>query len=279
MSPPRSATLLVAGLLASTGANAQVEEPEMRFQAEIHGPTAIRFTLIGVDRPSGTAAYRLTDGRDREIPIAEVLPSTGTESLAVPELALDPMRVHYLELPALGLRALVRRDPIFRNIYSSKQLGAAVSDDGAQTTFRIFSPRAHAVRLHLYRHKDDAPGDVLRVVELAKDDDGVWEATEKGNLHGMWYDFAVFGPTDPGNWFYGTHPVHVSDPYALVNDDAMGRSRVWRDGPPPPPVTGGRPRMEDVVAYEVHVQDFTDLLPVGDTETGSLPAMARAGLV
>jgi pullulanase/glycogen debranching enzyme len=37
--------------------------------------------------------------------------------------------------------------------------------------------------------------------------------------------------------------------------------------------------MEDVVAYEVHVQDFTDLLPVRDAETGTLPAMARTGLV
>ena len=37
--------------------------------------------------------------------------------------------------------------------------------------------------------------------------------------------------------------------------------------------------MEDVVAYEVHVQDFTDLIPVGDAETGTLPAMARTGLV
>jgi pullulanase/glycogen debranching enzyme len=37
--------------------------------------------------------------------------------------------------------------------------------------------------------------------------------------------------------------------------------------------------MEDVVAYEVHVQDFTDLLPVGEAEKGTLPAMTRSGLV
>jgi pullulanase/glycogen debranching enzyme len=37
--------------------------------------------------------------------------------------------------------------------------------------------------------------------------------------------------------------------------------------------------MEDVVAYEVHVQDFTDNLPVGAAETGTLPAMIRTGLV
>jgi len=115
-------------------------------------------------------------------------------------------------------------------------------------------------------------------VEMARDGDEVWEATVPGDLHGTWYDFTVHGPPDPGNYFHETHPAHISDPYALVNDDALGKSRVWRDGPPPPPVAGGRPAMEDVVAYEVHVQDFTDLLPVADEETGTLPAMVRPGL-
>ncbi len=276
---PHGAPLVVACLLMAHGASAQQEEPETRFRAEIHGPSAIRFTLTGVERPSGTTAYRLTDGQGREIPVAEVLPNTGSESLVVPGIALDPLRVHYLEIPGLGLRTVVRRDPLFRNLYSSKTLGAAVSDDGSETTFRIFSPRAYGVRLYLYRDKDDPPDAALRVVEMAQDADGVWEATVAGDLHRTWYDFTVHGPADPGNWFYETHPVHISDPYALVNDDALGKSRVWRDGPPPPPVAGGRPPMEDVVAYEVHVQDFTDLLPVGDAEIGTLPAMARTGLV
>jgi pullulanase/glycogen debranching enzyme len=271
----RGAVALSAGLLLAHGANAQ----EARLRAEIHAPAAVRFTLTGVERPADLSAYRLTDGQGREISIAQVLPNTASESLLVPAVALDPLRVHYLEIPRLGLKALVRRDPLFRNLYSPKPLGAVVSDDGTETAFRIFSPRAHAVRLYLYRGVDDAPDEALRVVEMAKDADGVWEATEAGDLHGTWYDFTVHGPPDPGNWFYETHPVHASDPYARVNDDALGKSRVWRDGPPPPPVAGGRPPMEDVVAYEVHVQDFTDLLPVGGEETGTLPAMARTGLV
>jgi pullulanase/glycogen debranching enzyme len=277
------AALLVICLLMAHGESARQARSEAgleaRLRAGIHGPTAIRFTLTGVERPHGPWAYRLTDGQGREIPIAEVLPNTASESLLVPAIALDPMRVHYLEIPGLGLRALVRRDPFFRNLYSSKPLGAVVADDGSETSFRIFSPRAHAVRLYLYRDKDDTPDEALRVVEMSKDEDGVWEAAEAGNLHGTWYDFTVHGPADPGNWFYETHPVHISDPYALVNDDAVGKSRAWRDVPPPPPVAGGRPPMEDVVAYEVHVQDFTDLLPVGEAETGTLLAMGRTGLV
>jgi pullulanase/glycogen debranching enzyme len=135
------------------------------------------------------------------------------------------------------------------------------------------------VALFLYDDKDASPEAATRVVEMRRDPDGVWEAALPGDLHGTWYDFTVRGPDDPGNRFFETDPVHVSDPYALVNDDALGKSRVWRDGAPPPPVAGGRPAMEAVVAYEVHVQDFADLLPVDDADTGTLPAMARPGLV
>jgi pullulanase len=273
------AAALGAALAAAGGARAQAPDPGPRLRAAIHGPATIRVTLDGAARPADPSAWRLTDGAGREIPVAEVLPGTATGSLLVPSVALDPDRVHYLELPGLGLRALVRRDPLFRNLYSGRPLGAAVAADGSSTAFRVFAPRADSVRLHLYRDRDDAPADAVRVAGMTKSEDGTWETVEAGDLHGAWYDFTVHGPPDPGNWFHGTHPAHISDPYALVNDDALGKSRVWRDGPPPPPVAGGRPRMEDVVAYEVHVQDFTDLLPVGEAETGTLPAMARTGLV
>jgi pullulanase/glycogen debranching enzyme len=274
-----AAAALVCCLLASVDAVAQDTVPNIRFRAEIHGPTAVRFTLSGTERPSQAAAYRLTDASGRALSIAEVLPSTATEALLVPSTALDPMRVHYLEIPELGLRTLVRRDPIFRNLYSAKPLGALVAPDRSTTTFRVFAPRADTVRLYLYRDADDEPDHAVRVVDMVRDADGVWEAIESSDHHGAWYDVTVHGPDDPGNYFSGTHPVHISDPYALVSDDSYGKARVWRDTPPPPPVRGGRPPMEDVVAYEVHVQDFTDLLPVAATETGTIPAMARSGLV
>lgn len=273
------AALLATGLVVTHRATALQGPPGPRLRAEIHGPRAIRFTLSGAPLPSERSAYRLTDGQGRELEIAALLPDAVSSSVVLPAPALDPWRVFYLEIPSLRLRAQVRRDPWFRGLYSTKPLGAVVADDLASTTFRVFSPRAQAVRFYLYRDRNDAPAQAQRVVEMVKDPDGVWETTLPGNLHGTWYDFTVHGPADPGNWFYETHPVHISDPYALVNDDAQGKSRVWRDGPPPPPVAGGRPRMEDVVAYEVHVQDFTDLLPVSDAERGTLPAMTRPGLV
>ena len=262
----------------STVENEREDDLATRFRAAIHGPSAIRFTLAGAERPDSVSAYRLTDGTGAEIPIADLRLEGEDGGLVAPEAPVDPMRVHYLEIPESGLRALVRRDPLFREIHSDKALGAVVSDGGATTTFRVFSPRATGVRLYLYADRNDGAERALEVIEMEVDRDGVWEATLDGDLRGRWYDFTVHGPPDPGNWFWETHPVHISDPYALVNDDSHGKSLVWRDGPPPPPVVGGRPAMEDVVAYEVHVQDFTDLLPVADVETGTLPAMVRPGL-
>ena len=280
--PPRSPVLVAMLGLALAGVaplHAQETSLERRLRAEIHGATDIHFTLTGVARPEAASAYRLTDGGGHPIAIAEVHDAGDGTMRVVPAAPLDPLRVHYLEIPGLHVRTLVRRDPIFRTLDSAKPMGAGLSADGAETIFRIFSPRATAVRLYLYSGAKNLPEQAQRALNMTRDADGVWEARVPGNLHGTWYDFTVHGPEDPGNWFYESHPVHVSDPYARVNDDALGKSRVWVDGPPPPPVAGGRPPMEDVVAYEVHVQDFTDLLPVDPAERGTFPAMARPGLV
>ncbi|WP_405283209.1 alpha-amylase family glycosyl hydrolase [Gaopeijia maritima] len=249
-----------------------------RLRAEILGARMIRARLEGLDPPIDPAAWHLADGAGAPVTLAAVLRIDDGEVRLVPARRLDPWRVHHLELPEHGLRAAVRRDPVFRTLYSPLPLGARVADDGSETIFRLFAPRATGVRLHLYGPEGRLAPSPERVVALKGDRDGVWEARVEGDLHRHWYDFTVHGPPDPGNAFHGTHPVHISDPWALVNDDGEGRSRVWRDGSPPPPVAGGRPSMEDMVAYEVHLQDFTDLLPgVGD-EAGRMPAMIEGGL-
>lgn len=255
----------------------QGEGPRLR--AEVHGPAEIRFTLAGAEPPADAGAYVLLDGAGATLPVGEVRDAGAGEWVLAPRDPIDPRRVHHLEIPSLRVRALVRREPLFRSLRSDVPLGAVIAPDGRSTRFAVFSPLADRIRLHLFTRADDAPEAAAEVVEMERDDGGVWSARVRGDRHGWWYDFTVYGPADPGNAFFETHPSHVSDPYALVHDEASGRSRVWRDGPPPPPVAGGRPPMEDVVAYEVHVQDFGDLLPVPPEERGTFPAMVRPGLV
>ena len=117
------------------------------------------------------------------------------------------------------------------------------------------------------------------MVALRRDDRAVWEAEVDGNLEGRWYDFTVHGPADPGNEFYEQLPIHVGDPYARVCDDSFGRSRVWPKTTPASPLRHGIPKMEDVIAYEVHVEDFTCALAgLAEHEKGTFSGFARSGL-
>ena len=218
------------------------------------------------------------NGADVEIPIEAILPITATETLVVPAVELDIRRVYFLEYVELGLRALCRRDPWFQTLYSEKPLGAEISPDGSETSFRLFAPRAQQVQLYLYLDPFSTPAEAARIVEMTPDIDGVWEAVETGDHHGVYYDFRVHGPSDPGNAFFETTRTHVSDPYARVNVEAFGKSRVWRRGRPARALADGRPKMEDVIAYEVHVQDFTDMLQVPDNIRGTMPAMVKPGV-
>ena len=56
---------MITAVAISAAQNSAAQEAEAgpRLRAEIHGPSAIRFTLTGADRPTDVAAYRLTDGQ------------------------------------------------------------------------------------------------------------------------------------------------------------------------------------------------------------------------
>ncbi len=257
---------------------AETIEPDY-LRAEIRENGSVWVTQWGnSDRPLATDAYRLTRADGSQVALSAALPASADEIQLFPSEDLDIRRVHYLEIPELDLRARVRFDGWFRSVYSDKELGANISEDGSRTDFRVFAPRADRVRLYLYENAGDGPEAAFASVEMQADENGVFEASFPGDLHGVYYDFTAHGPTGPGSRFYATHPVHLSDPYARVNAEATGKSRVWRATTPATPLANGRPAMEDVVAYEVHVQDFTDLLPNQAELGSSIPAMAESGL-
>lgn len=244
-----------------------------KLEAELRNEGLI-WATVNPDRPLSPDAYRLTDARGRVIPIASVLPHDAEQTLLFPASSLNKKRVYFLEIPSLGLKTHCRFDGWFRETYSSQPLGAEVWGD--TTSIRIFAPRADTVFLYLYKGKDDVA--VYEKLPMRQDENGVWERMIPLNLDGIYYDFTVHGADDPGNLFYGTHPVHINDPYARVSDDTWGRARIWKRTHPARPLAGGIPAMEDVIAYEVHVQDFTDRLPVADSLKGTFKAMITPGL-
>lgn len=250
------------------------------YRAEILAEPALR--LIALDSAvtllpdAGNYLVRTPDGGSLLLRSVEVV---GPRELKLyTEQPVDPRRVYYLELKREGLTLLCSFDGWMRELYSDKELGAYFNPTANRTTVRVFAPRATHVQLWIYRQRTGAhPEDLTR--EMQRDAQGVWEVDLPGNFEGWWYDFDVLGFPDPGNEFHEQVPVHVTDPYARVSDDSFGRARIWPRMQPPPPVRGGRPAMEDVIAYEVHVEDFTIALPGLDPDLrGSFAGFAATGL-
>ena len=247
-------------------------------RAEISGPRAIHVFHSEADEELSAGHIDLLTANGTNLPIARLDPEGPGRTLLVPGRDLDINAVHYVKDIVSGETLRVRFDGWFRNLESDAPLGAVVDIDADRTRFSLFAPRATGVKLYLYDGSDDAPEAARTVADLSRDADGVWSATLPGNLHGMYYDYTVHGSDGPGNQFFGTHPVHISDPYARVNAGSQGKSRVWHEAPVLVPLAGGVPAMKDAVAYEVHVQDFTDRLPEHTRLTGPFRAMATPGL-
>ncbi len=242
-------------------------------KAELRGSYTIWANIIG-ERPLQESAYQVKDAEGNVIPIAEVLPNTATETLISTSEPLDIKRVYFLEIPSLELKSHCSFDGWFRYLYSDKEMGANIS--GNRTVIRIFSPRAEMVKVYLYKGKNDQKA--YRVENMTRDNFGIWEIIFEKNLKGVYYNFTVHGSSDPGNYFYETNPVHITDPYARVSDNTWGKCRIWTKTIPATPLENGIPKMEDVISYEVHVQDFTDLLPVEERYKGTFKAMITPGL-
>ncbi|MEM6262722.1 MAG: alpha-amylase family glycosyl hydrolase [Bacteroidota bacterium] len=221
-------------------------------------------------------SWKLTNGTGEEISIARVMPNLDDRVLIVSAQPLDIRRVYFLEIPERKLRTVVSFDAWFSQLYTHKPLGANIGEDREHTAFRIFAPRAERIRLYLY----DGPEDEFNTqfFDMEQDSTGTWEVIVPQNLEGKYYDFTVHGAKDPGNHFYETVPVHISDPYSRANVECWGRSRVCKKTVPAPPLKDGIPPLEDVIAYEVHVQDFTRQLPVPEGEKGTFKAMMTPGL-
>lgn len=219
--------------------------------------------------------YTLTRIDGTSIAVEKVLPNTATKALLVPAQPIDIKRVHYLALEGQEtLKTQVSFDGWFRTLYSDKPLGAEVK--GGKTEVRLFAPRATSVYLYLY---DSATATKAKqTVKMKVDESGVWEAFFTTDLSGTYYDFTIHGPSDPGNHFFETTGVHVRDPYARVVDTSWGRARIWPKTKPATPLVNGIPAMKDVIAYEMHVQDFSDRLPIIDSHKGTFKGVITPSL-
>lgn len=269
MSPPAESENEKAGNLEYMSGYAVAS-----IQAELLASGQIHLIVDGAKRPLNPDSYHLTNAKGEHIPISTVLPHNAHDALLSPEKDIDIRRIHFLEIPDLELKTTCSFDAWFKTLYSDIPLGANIN--GTTTSFAIFAPRATAVKLYLYHEATDKEAFVT--YDLVHYKNGIWTVLVPEKLDKIYYDYTVHGPDEPGSHFYESTNTHISDPYARVNVDAQGKSRVWQATKPATKLANGIPQMEDVIAYEVHVQDFTDQLPVSDDLKGTLPAMYQRGL-
>ena len=272
LSPPESVE-------NKTGGNLTVGNPSdiRNMFVEIVNPRYIRAEFTGENRKISYIPedYRLFDSKGLEIVVSNVFYLKPGVVQIRPERDLDIKRIYYLNARKNNLKSVCRFDGWFRTTYSDKELGAYYDEIANKTWFRIFAPRASEVRVYLYR----SPGEKhYKQYVLKVDADGVWEIFLTGNHNRIYYDYTIHGPDDPANHFYEANPVHITDPYGQVSVDSWGPCRIWPKVKPPRPVKGGKPAMKDVIAYEVHVQDFTTELPVEANKKGTFTGFFQRGL-
>lgn len=179
---------------------------------------------------------------------------------------LDPSRTYsviHLRDGQQSPKIRLRLGKFFHALQSTLPLGAVVRRN--ETVFRLFAPRARAVKL--YASEEPAPAGGPHVFELEKRLEegewrGVWEVRLDRNLHGWFYWYSVSGPQ---NVFGHFHPnQRILDPYA--------QAAVGREGPgivldPAWVGKGDRsfptPAWQDLVVAEAHVRDLVAHAPIG----------------
>lgn len=145
--------------------------------------------------------------------------------------------------------------------------------DGSGTHFRLWSPKAEAVRLSLY--DTGRLGNPTRQIDMKADPStGVWSADLPGQLYGKFYTFAVkhggrWLDETPGVW---AKAVGVNGERAAIIDFSATDPAGWQDdrGPAVNSFT-------DVILYEMHHRDFSMHPSSGIANKGKFLALTEQG--
>jgi len=134
---------------------------------------------------------------------------------------------------------------------SDRPLGAQLEPDC--TVFSLFAPRAARVSVRLY----EKPAEPFYLqINLARHEDGCWEATVPQNLHGKYYDYKVEGDNYDGTRLFNPS-VRILDPYALATVGRTGPGLIMDAAQLPVAQSCFiPPAWHDLVIMETHVRDL-----------------------
>lgn len=154
--------------------------------------------------------------------------------------------------------------------YAGEDLGLTYSS--ASSTFKIWSPTATAVSLHLY---EKGEGDNrTETVKMEKALNGVWEAVVDRDLKGLFYTFQVeteSGKLEETPGIYAK-AVGVNGLRAGIIDLDATDPEGWK--------SYSRPQLEspnDIILYELHVRDITSHPSSGSSIPGKYTGLVEQG--
>ena len=155
--------------------------------------------------------------------------------------------------------------------YNGTDLELSVSP--AATSFRLWSPKAQAVRLNIYA--DGHTGKPEQTIEMTADKaNGTWTASLPGQLYGKFYTFQVkhdgrWLDETPGVW---AKAVGVNGERAAIIDFAGTDPTGWN--------ADRGPKVEnfsDVIIYEMHHRDMSMHPSSGIANKGKFLALTESG--
>ncbi|HWD87127.1 MAG TPA: type I pullulanase [Mucilaginibacter sp.] len=155
-------------------------------------------------------------------------------------------------------------------VYPGNDLGAKWSP--AQTTFKIWSPTAAAVKLRLYTAGDG--GKTMHSLSLEKAKDGVWEKIVKGDLKDQYYTFQA---QINGRWLKERPDIYakavgVNGKRGMIVDLRSTNPIGWAKDKKP-----NQKNFTDIVIYELHVRDLSESPNSGIKHKGKFLGLTETG--
>ncbi len=180
--------------------------------------------------------------------------STGAMLAASPAIAQSKFDAQFIDYP----------------VYNGDDLELTV--DASGTHFRLWSPKASAVRLNLY--DNGHTGAPYEALEMKAAENGTWTASVPQKLYGKFYTFQV---NQGGKWLAETpgvwaKAVGVNGNRAAIIDFANTNPAGW-DSDKGPEVKN----FSDVIVYEMHHRDISMHPSSGIANKGKFLALTEEG--
>lgn len=155
-------------------------------------------------------------------------------------------------------------------VYSGKDLGLTYSPD--QTSFKIWSPTAKEIKLHLY--DNGVEGDPLESHSMKKDEQGTWTLSLEGDHAGKFYTYQI---NVDGQW-----KSETPGPYAKAVGVNGTRAYVlnMNDTDPEGWEHDNRPSQRgdlDIIIYEIHIRDMSTHPSSGIVNKGKFLGLTETG--